>query len=65
MNKIQMLISQIDCVDKMMTAKIENERAMIKDQFFSQLVTTHQKVSLAEKHYHVKNTCSPITSDLD
>lgn len=64
MNKIQMLISQIDCVDSMITAKIENERAMMNDLFFSQLGTTYQKVSLAEKHYHVKNTCSPIAREL-
>lgn len=57
-----MLLSQLDCVDQMLTAKLENERATINDMFFSQLVTTHQKVSLAEKHYHVKNACSPITS---
>lgn len=65
MNKIQMLISQIDCVDSMITAKIENERAMLNDLFFSQLGTTYQKVSLAEKQVHVKNACSPITSELD
>ncbi len=65
MNKIQMLISQIDCVDRMITAKIENERAMMNDQFFSQLGTTYQKVSLAEKQVYVKNTCSPFTSELD
>ena len=64
-NKIQQLLSQIDCVDKMMTAKIENERSSINDQFYSQLVTTHQKVSLAEKRYHVKNACSPISSEID
>lgn len=59
MDRIQMLISQIDCVDKMMTAKIENERASMQDQFFSQLGTTYQKISLAEKQFYVKNGCSP------
>lgn len=64
MNRIQMLISQLDCVDQLVTAKIENERAKIQDQIFSQLGITYQKVSLAEKRYHVKNACSPITSEI-
>lgn len=64
MNRIQILISQIDCIDQVMTAKIENERAHIHNQFFSLLGSTYQKVSLAEKHYHVKNACSPITREL-
>lgn len=54
-----MLLSQIDCIDQMITVKIENERNAMNDEFFTKLVHTHQKVSLAEKHFHVKNTCSP------
>ncbi|MBB5147646.1 MULTISPECIES: endonuclease [Ureibacillus] len=65
MNKFQLLISQLDCLDEMMTAKLENERAMINDYFFGQIVSTHQKVSLAEKNVHVKNACSPIASELE
>lgn len=65
MNKIQMLLSQIDCLDEMMTAKLENERAKLNGHFFSQIVSAHQKVSLAEKNYHVKNTCSPLTSEME
>lgn len=65
MNKIQLLLSQIDCLDEMMTAKLENERAMINDYFFGQIVSTHQKVSLAEKNVHVKNTCSPVNSEIE
>lgn len=64
MNRIQKIISQIDCVDQMMTAKIDNERAFIHDQIFSRLGTTYQKISLAEKQFHVKNACSPITSEI-
>ncbi|MCM3389032.1 endonuclease [Ureibacillus chungkukjangi] len=62
MQRIQMLISQLECIDQIMTAKIENERAQIHSQIFSQLGTTYQKVSLAEKQFHVKNACSPNTS---
>jgi len=62
MHRIQKLISQLDLIDQLMTAKIENERTQIHDQIFSQLGTTYQKVSLAEKQFHVKNACSPITS---
>ncbi|MFC5559686.1 endonuclease [Ureibacillus thermophilus] len=65
MNKFQLLLSQIDCLDELMTAKLENERAMMNDQFFAQIVSTHQKVSLAEKNVDVKNTCSPMDSELE
>ncbi len=58
-----MLLSQIDCIDQMLTAKIENERNSMNDAFLTKLVNTHQKVSLAEKQYHVKNACSPFSSD--
>lgn len=62
MHRIQMMLSQLDCIDQMMTAKIENERTHIHSKMFSQLGNTYQKVSLAEKQFHVKNACSPITS---
>lgn len=65
MNRIQMLLSQLDCLDEMMTAKLENERARMNGQFYSQIVSAHQKVSLAEKNIHVKNTCSPFNSELE
>lgn len=65
MNKFQMLISQLDCLNEMMTAKLENERAMIHDYFYGQIVSTHQKVSLAEKNVHVKNACSPIAREVE
>jgi len=59
-----MLLSQIDCIDQMLTAKIENERNTLNEALLSRIVNTHQKVSLAEKQFHVKNTCSPYSSDL-
>jgi hypothetical protein len=65
MNRIQMLLSQLDCLDEMMTAKLENERARMNGQFYSQIVSAHQKVSLAEKNYHVKNICSPLASEIE
>ncbi len=58
-----MLLAQIDCIDHMLGSKIEKERNSMNDAFLTKLVTTHQKVSLAEKQYHVKNTCSPFSSD--
>ena len=65
MNRIQKLISQIDCVNEMLVAKVATERSFIHDQIFSQLGTTFKRVSLAEKHYSVKNACSPITSEIE
>jgi len=47
----------------MLSAKIQKERNTMNDAFMTKLVNTHQKVSLAEKQYHVKNTCSPFSSD--
>ena len=64
MNRIQKLITQIDCVSELLVAKIETERSFIHDQIFSQIVTTYQKVSLAEKQYSVKNACSPNASEV-
>nr|WP_106778775.1 endonuclease [Lysinibacillus timonensis] len=64
MNRIGILLSQIDVIDQMMTAKIQTERNAINSEFFTKLVNTHQKVSLAEKKFHVKNGCSPFSSDL-
>lgn len=55
MNRIKMLISQIDCVNEMVIARFQNERANLSDQLFSKLVQTHQRVSLAEKEHNVKN----------
>lgn len=63
MNRIKMLISQIDCVSEMVTARFQNERANLTDQLFSKLVLTHQKVSLAEKQHNVKNACSHHSSE--
>jgi hypothetical protein len=63
MNRIQMLLSQIDCIDQMLTVTMENERNTMNVELLTRLVNTHQKVSLAEKQFHVKNTCSPISSD--
>lgn len=58
-----MLLTQIDCIDEMLSRKIENERNAMNDAFLTSLLNTHQKVSLAEKQFHVKNTCSPYSSD--
>lgn len=58
-----MLLTQIECIDEMLSTKIENERNAMNDEFLMKLLNTHQKVSLAEKQYHVKNTCSPNSSD--
>lgn len=63
MNRFQILISQLDCVDQMMVAKIENERSVMNEQFYSQIVSAHQKVSLAEKQFYVKNACSHFASE--
>ena len=63
MNRFQILINQLECVDQMMTAKIENERTVMNEQFYTQIVSAHQKVSLAEKQFYVKNACSHFTSE--
>lgn len=62
MNKIQMLISQIDCVNELVITTIQNERVVLCNQHFTKLVQIHQKVSLTEKIFNVKNVRSHISS---
>ncbi|AWE07030.1 molecular chaperone [Lysinibacillus sp. 2017] len=62
MSKISMLISQLDFAQQLLTLQIELEQSRLSHEYVSQLVVGFQKVSLAEKHLQVKNTCSHMSS---
>ncbi len=62
MSKISMLISQLDFAQQLLTLQIELEQSRLSQEYVSQLVVAFQKVSLAEKHWQVKNTCSHMSS---
>lgn len=58
MSKISMLINQIDFAQHLLSIQMEMEQSRLLYDYTSQLLTLYQKVSLAEKHLQVKNTCS-------
>lgn len=65
MNKIQLLLERLSCLDAMLGERILFEQAQVQVSFYGQLNSAHQRVSLAEKKWQVKNMCSPIASELD
>ncbi|WP_332648790.1 endonuclease [Lysinibacillus sp. 54212] len=65
MKKIQLLLERLSCLDAMLGERILLEQAQVKVSFYEQLNSAHQRVSLAEKKWQVKNTCSPKGSERD
>lgn len=65
MNKIQLLLDRLSCLDAMLEERIFFEQAQVHVSFYEQLNSAYQRVSLAEKKWQVKNMCSPKGSELD
>ena len=65
MNKINELIYLIECIDELFTERIAFEKDQAQTKFNVQIMKAHQRVSLAEKEYYVKNTRSLKSSELD
>mgnify|MGYP003477239468 FL=1 len=65
MNKINQLIHLIECIDDLLTERIAFEKVQAQTAFNVQIMKAHQRVSLAEKKYYVKNTRSLKSSELD
>ena len=65
MNKINELIYLIECIDDLLTERIAFEKVQAQTKFNVQIMKAHQRVSLAEKEYYVKNTPSLKSSELD
>ncbi|MEK4229061.1 endonuclease [Solibacillus sp. FSL H8-0538] len=63
MTRIAALINQLDVATELLHLQIQTEQARLTHRYQSQLVRAHQKVSLAEKCFQVKNRCSPIGSE--
>ncbi|MET4560004.1 endonuclease [Lysinibacillus sp. NPDC048646] len=63
MNKIKQLVAQLDLVNQLLLTRVSLEDNAHSLQFFMQLKSVSQKVSLAEKNWQVKNACSPISSE--
>ena len=64
MSKISQLIDQIDLAKKLLGIQIEREEMRLTYEWVTRYVDVYQKVSLAEKHSQVKNTCSYMSSTI-
>ena len=65
MNKINELIYLIECIDDLLTERMAFEKVQAQTEFNVQIMKAHQRVSLAEKKYYVKNTRSLKSSEID
>ncbi|MFF5995490.1 MULTISPECIES: molecular chaperone [unclassified Lysinibacillus] len=63
MGRINRLLNLIECIDDLLTGRMEYEQMQVKATFSTQLLKAHQRVSLAEKKYYVKNACSSESSE--
>ena len=65
MNKINGLIYLIECLDDLLTERIAFEKVQAQTEFNVQIMKAHQRVSLAENKYYVKNARSLKSSEID
>ena len=65
MNKINGLIYLIECLDDLLTERMSFEKVQAQTEFNVQIIKAHQRVSLAEKKYSVKNARSVKSSEID
>ena len=62
MSKISKLIMQLEFAQQLLEMQMKFEQTRLTQEFVMQLAVAYQKVSLAEKHGQVKNTCSHMSS---
>jgi len=65
MNKINQLIHLIECIDDLLTERMSFEKVQAQTEFNVQIIKAHQRVSLAEKKYSVKNARSVKSSEIE
>ena len=65
MNKINELMYLIECIDDLLTERIAYEKVQAQTEFNVRIIKAHQRVSLAEKKYPVKNTRSLKSSEIE
>lgn len=63
MNKLEQLVAQLNLVNQILLTRVSLERNVNNMQFFMQIKSLNQRVSLAEKSAQVKNACSPTSSE--
>lgn len=64
MKRIERLLMQIECVEQMLQDRLQFIESNYINAYYLQVESIHQKISLAEKSWQVKNGCSPITREL-
>lgn len=71
MQKMNRLSHLIECIEELLTVRMEYEQVQASAalqvkiaEANQKIVKAHQKISLAEKKYDVKNTRSPISSEI-
>ena len=65
MNRISELIYLIECIDDLLSKRMLFEQVQAQTEFNARIIEAHQRVSLAEKKYYVKNACSLKSSEID
>ncbi|MGM9949127.1 MAG: hypothetical protein ACI33P_03330 [Lysinibacillus sp.] len=65
MHKINRLVNLVECIDELLTVRMEYEQMQASAALQVKIVKAHQKVSLTEKKYGVKNARSPVSSEVD
>ncbi|KOS69024.1 endonuclease [Lysinibacillus contaminans] len=63
MNKLGRLVAQLDLVNQFLLTRVSLEHNVHSMEFFVQIESLNQKVSLAEMKGQVKNACSPNSSE--
>lgn len=64
LKKLKQLVAQLDLVNQILLTRVSLENNVRSMQFFVQMESLNQKVSLAEMSNQVKNTCSPNSSEI-
>lgn len=62
MTRIERLLQQIEMLENMLASRIQLIESANANRLCYQIEVVHQKVSLAEKSWQVKNECSLISS---
>ena len=65
MHKIDRLFNLVECIDELLTVRMEYEQMQASAALQMKIVKAHQKVSLTEKKFVVKNARSLVSSEVD
>ena len=65
MHKIDRLFNLVECIDELLTVRMEYEQMQASAALQMKIVKAHQKVSLTEKKFVVKNARSLVSSEVE